>query len=67
MLLLRVQPTPLWDELHHNKRDLLLYAAGGVLGVGLTFALAAARDVRLFYPLFAPLTWIALRHGVPAP
>jgi len=22
-------------------------------------------DVRLFYPLFAPVTWIALRHGVP--
>jgi signal transduction histidine kinase len=64
VLLLRVQPTALWDELHHNKRELLLYAAGGVLGVGLTFALAAARDVRLFYPLFAPVTWIALRHGV---
>src|SRR5205807_1902054 len=26
---------------------------------------AAARDVRLFYPLFAPVTWVALRHGVP--
>jgi C4-dicarboxylate-specific signal transduction histidine kinase len=33
--------------------------------VTLAFALAAARDVRLFYPLFAPVTWIALRHGVP--
>jgi integral membrane sensor domain MASE1 len=67
VLLLRVQPTALWDELRHNKRELLLQAAGGALGVALTFALAAARDVRLFYPLFAPLTWIALRHGVPAP
>jgi DNA-binding NarL/FixJ family response regulator len=56
--------TALLDELHH-ERDLLLYAAGGVLGVGLTFALAAARDVRPSYPLFAPVTWIALRHGVP--
>ena len=34
------------------------------MGAGLAFALAAARDVRLFYPLFAPVTWIALRHGV---
>ena len=34
-------------------------------GVGLAFALAAACDVRLFYPLFAPVTWIALRYGVP--
>ena len=33
--------------------------------MGLAFALAAARDVRLFYPLFAPVTWIALRYGVP--
>ena len=65
VLLLKGQPTALWEEIRHNKREVLLYAAGGVLGVGLTFALAAARDVRLFYPLFAPVTWIALRHGVP--
>jgi C4-dicarboxylate-specific signal transduction histidine kinase len=32
--------------------------------VGLAFVLAAARDVRMFYPLFFPVTWIALRNGV---
>jgi len=65
VLLLKVQPTALWDAMRHNKRELVLQAAGASLGVGLTFALAAARDVRLFYPLFAPVTWIALRYGVP--
>jgi signal transduction histidine kinase len=65
VLLLNVQPLALWDAVRHNKRELMLQAAGGVLGVALTFALAAARDVRLFYPLFAPVTWVALRHGVP--
>jgi len=65
LLLLKVRPTSLWDAVRHNRRELLLQAAGGVLGVALTFGLAAARDVRLFYPLFAPVTWIALRHGVP--
>src|SRR5256885_9520389 len=43
----------------------MLQAQGSVFGIALAFALAAARDVRLFYPLFLPVTWIALRHGVP--
>jgi len=65
VLLLKIQPTALWGTIRQNKRELLLPAAGAALGVGLAFALAAARDVRLFYPLFAPVTWIALRYGVP--
>jgi signal transduction histidine kinase len=65
VLLQKVNPAALWQELPRHKREFLMQAAGAVLGVGLTFALAAARDVRLFYPLFAPVTWIALRHGVP--
>jgi two-component system sensor kinase FixL len=65
VLLLKIQPSALRDEMRHKKRELLLQAVGGMLGVALTFALAAARDVRLFYPLFAPVTWIALRRGVP--
>ena len=65
VLLLRVQPLALWEQLRHNKRELFLQALGAVFGAALAFALAAARDVRLFYPLFAPVTWIALRHGVP--
>src|SRR6202030_4830175 len=65
VLLLRVDRHALYEELRRNPRELVLQVLGAALGVGLTFALAAARDVRLFYPLFAPVTWIALRHGVP--
>lgn len=65
VLLLRVDRSTLWEEARRNPRELILQALGAVVGVGLAFALAAARDVRLFYPLFAPVTWIALRHGVP--
>jgi two-component system sensor kinase FixL len=64
VLLLKVDHA-LWEDVRRNKRELILQALGAVVGVGLAFALAAARDVRLFYPLFAPVTWIALRHGVP--
>jgi two-component system, LuxR family, sensor kinase FixL len=65
VLLLKVDRAALRKEIRRNKRELILQALGAVVGVGLAFALAAARDVRLFYPLFAPVTWIALRHGVP--
>jgi len=65
VLLLRVDRAPLWQEIRRHKRELMLQALGAVVGVALAFALAAARDVRLFYPLFAPVTWVALRHGVP--
>jgi two-component system, LuxR family, sensor kinase FixL len=64
VLMLRVGRHALGEEMRRNRRELILQALGAVLGVGLAFALAAARDVRLFYPLFAPVTWIALRHGV---
>jgi signal transduction histidine kinase len=65
VLLLQLDGSALWETIRRNKRELILPALGAVLGVGLAFALAAARDVRLFYPLFAPVTWIALRYGVP--
>jgi two-component system sensor kinase FixL len=65
VLLLKFKIAGLWDEIRRNRRELALQALGAVLGVGFAFALAAAHDVRLFYPLFAPVTWIALRHGVP--
>jgi len=64
VLLLKVDRA-LWENIWRNKRELILQALGAVVGVALAFGLAAARDVRLFYPLFAPVTWIALRHGVP--
>ena len=65
VLLLKVNPAALWEEIPRHRREFFMQAAGAVVGVGLAFALAAARDVRLFYPLFAPVTWVALRHGVP--
>ena len=65
VLLLKVERAPLWEKIRRHQREFILQALGAVFGVALAFALAAARDVRLFYPLFAPVTWIALRHGVP--
>ncbi len=65
LLLLKVDRVALWEGIRRNKRELALHALGAIVGVGFAFALAAARDVRLFYPLFAPVTWIALRNGVP--
>ena len=65
VLLLGVGRAVRWDDVLRHRRELMLQGLGAVVGVGLAFALAAARDVRLFYPLFAPVTWVALRHGVP--
>ena len=65
VLRIRIRPHALWDAVRRQPRDLMLHGLGVVAGVSLAFALAAARDVRLFYPLFAPVTWIALRYGVP--
>jgi len=65
VLLLTVGRVPRLEEIRRHKRELMLQALGAVFGIALAFALAAARDVRLFYPLFVPVTWIALRHGVP--
>jgi two-component system sensor kinase FixL len=62
---LRIDPRTVWETVRRNPRDLVLQGLGAVAGVSLAFALAAARDVLLFYPLFAPVTWIALRYGVP--
>ena len=62
---LRINPRTMWEAVRRNPRDLLVQGLGAVAGVSLAFAVAAARDVLLFYPLFAPVTWIALRYGVP--
>jgi glucose-6-phosphate-specific signal transduction histidine kinase len=49
----------------HRNQSFCIKLLGAVAGLGLAFALATARDVRLFYPLFIPVRWIALRYGVP--
>ncbi len=64
VLLLRAKRSFRWQEALRNRRALALPALGILIGLGFAFALAAARDVRLFYPLFVPVTWIALRYGV---
>jgi signal transduction histidine kinase len=64
VLLLEIEPGGLWEKIRSHRAEFALQTLGALLGAGLAFALAAARDVRLFYPLFAPVTWIALRHGV---
>jgi signal transduction histidine kinase len=65
VLLLQVNRAALWEGIRRNTRALVLPALGALVGLSFAFALAAARDVRLFYPLFVPVTWIALRYGVP--
>jgi two-component system, LuxR family, sensor kinase FixL len=64
VLLLGRAPGGLWEKIRTHRAEFALQTLGAIVGAGLAFALAAARDVRLFYPLFAPVTWIALRHGV---
>jgi two-component system sensor kinase FixL len=64
VLLLRPRRGFHWEEARRNARSFVLPALGILVGLGFAFALAAARDVRLFYPLFVPVTWIALRYGV---
>jgi len=64
VLLLRPEFAAVRKRIRHNPLEFLLQCIGIVAGVGLAFALAAARDVRLFYPLFLPVTWITMRYGV---
>jgi len=66
VLLLGVGRAVRWDDMLRNRRE--AHAAGSgscCLESRLPSRSPPARDVRLFYPLFAPVTWVALRHGVP--
>lgn len=64
VLLLRPDPAAVRARIRRRPREFILQCIGIAAGVGLAFVLAAARDVRMFYPLFFPVTWIALRNGV---
>jgi signal transduction histidine kinase len=64
ILLARVDRRALWKQLSRKPAQLALQIFGAAITLGLTFAVAATHDMRLFYPLFAPVTWIALRYGV---
>jgi signal transduction histidine kinase len=60
-------PTPwraLRERARHGRRQVDVHRACLALALDVAFAVAAARDIRLFYPLFAPVTWMALRYGV---
>ena len=65
VLLVTVNWRALPHEMRRRRHELSLQALGIVVGVALAFALAALRDVRLFYPLLVPVAWISLRNGVP--
>lgn len=65
VLLLRPDPAAMRERIRRHPREFILQGVGVAVGVGLAFALAAARDVRMFYPMFLPVAWLALRHGVP--
>jgi two-component system, LuxR family, sensor kinase FixL len=65
LLLLRLDLQAVWDGVRRTPREFILQCVWAAAGVGLAFALVVARDVRLFFPLFIPVTWIALRRGVP--
>jgi two-component system sensor kinase FixL len=64
VLLLRPDPAAVREHFRRRPREFILQCLGIAAGVGLAFVLAAARDVRMFFPLFFPVTWIALRNGV---
>jgi two-component system sensor kinase FixL len=64
VLLLAPRLAAMREYVRRYPREFVLQCIGIAAGVGLAFVLAAARDVRLFYPLFLPVTWIALRNGV---
>src|SRR5262249_45706020 len=64
LLLLRPQLGVWRGRLRRNPREFALQLLAMTAGVVLAFVLAAVRDVRMFYPLFLPVTWIALRYGV---
>lgn len=45
--------------------EVLAQCAAIVLTLWIIFGLAATDDLRVYYPLFVPVIWIALRWGVP--
>jgi two-component system sensor kinase FixL len=64
VLLRRADLAAMRERIWRHPREFILQCTGIAAGVGLAFVLAAARDVRMFYPLFFPVTWIALRNGI---
>lgn len=64
VMLLRPDAAELRERIRRNPREVVLQVIGVAAGVALAFALAAVRDVRMFHPLFLPVTWFALRYGV---
>lgn len=65
VLLLRIDWRGLPAKIRGQGRELVLQIVAAMLGVGLALSLAAALGSgALFYPLFVPVTWIALRKGV---
>jgi EamA domain-containing membrane protein RarD len=63
VLVLRVNRAAHFDEIRRHKHHLVLPALGAVAGLGLAFALASARDVRLSIRSFFRSTAARLRDS----
>lgn len=64
VLCLDLNRRTLWEQLWLRRQFLILRGTALALVLSVALAVAAAREPRLFYALFAPVSWLALRFGV---
>jgi two-component system sensor kinase FixL len=64
VLCLDLNRRTLWEQWWLRRQSLNLRGTAVALSLSLALAVAAAHEPRLFYALFAPVAWLALRFGV---